>query len=261
MATDLSAHRVGSEAASALRLALEVVEEFIEASAAATALPELAALYKLAIAQLDCNYFAFVQLGARPAAGNPSVDGVPTVALDYPEPWVRQYLAQDYFAVDPVVRAARTAATPYAWSSLSDLTPRERQFLDESESAGLRHGLAIPIHEPQGRVFLACVATSQSSWNAKRLEPVLHMLAAQFHVRFCELGRSLGAETSVRLTSRERECLLWTARGKSSWSISRLIGISEHTVNFHVKNAMGKLGTASRVSAVAKCVRLGLIVP
>ena len=258
MATNLSAHRIGAEPVSALRSALAVVAEFMEAGAAASALPELAALYKTAIAQLDCDHFAFVQLG-EPAGGR--ADGIQSLAIDYPELWRRRYQDEKYLAVDPVVRHARTIATPYAWSSLVDLSAQERQFLDESESAGLRHGFSIPIHEPQARLFLASVATSQSSWHGKHLEPALHMLAVLFHTRFCELERSLGAEAPVRLTTRERECMVWTARGKSSWSISRLIGISEHTVNFHVKNAMGKLGTASRVSAVAKCVRLGLIAP
>jgi DNA-binding CsgD family transcriptional regulator len=63
----------------------------------------------------------------------------------------------------------------------------------------------------------------------------------------------------IQLSRRERECLAWTAQGKSSWDIGMILNISENTVNFHVKNAMRKLGTTSRTVAVVKAIRLNLI--
>ncbi|WP_354217367.1 LuxR C-terminal-related transcriptional regulator [Bradyrhizobium sp. JR19.8] len=35
--------------------------------------------------------------------------------------------------------------------------------------------------------------------------------------------------------------------------------VSENTVNFHLKNAMRKLGTSSRTRCVVKPIRLGII--
>lgn len=61
------------------------------------------------------------------------------------------------------------------------------------------------------------------------------------------------------LSPRQKECLRWTAQGKSSWDISRILNISENTVNFHVKNAMRKLETSSRTAAAIKAMQLGLI--
>ncbi len=61
------------------------------------------------------------------------------------------------------------------------------------------------------------------------------------------------------LSAREIECILWSARGKSSWEIGRILGRSENTVNFHIKNIMRKLDTGSRTVAVIKAVRLGII--
>ncbi|MGZ2505090.1 LuxR family transcriptional regulator [Rhizobium leguminosarum] len=63
----------------------------------------------------------------------------------------------------------------------------------------------------------------------------------------------------IRLTQREKECLSWVAKGKSSFVISRLLCISEHTVNFHIKNTLRKLNVSSRFVAVQKAARLGLI--
>jgi DNA-binding NarL/FixJ family response regulator len=64
-----------------------------------------------------------------------------------------------------------------------------------------------------------------------------------------------------RLTERELETLTWAARGKSSADAAVILGISERTVNFHLDNAMRKLGVATRVQAAVKCAMLGLIRP
>ena len=40
-----------------------------------------------------------------------------------------------------------------------------------------------------------------------------------------------------------------------------ILEISEHTVNYHIKNAMKKLDAHSRTVAVVKAVRFGLIDP
>jgi DNA-binding CsgD family transcriptional regulator len=65
----------------------------------------------------------------------------------------------------------------------------------------------------------------------------------------------------MRFTRRERECLEWVARGKSSWDISIILNISENTVNFHLKNTMKKLGASRRSVAAIKAIKLGLIDP
>jgi len=63
----------------------------------------------------------------------------------------------------------------------------------------------------------------------------------------------------VSLTQREREALQWAAEGKSEWEIGERMGISEHGVDKHMRSAREKLGTRTRVHAVAEAIRLGLI--
>jgi DNA-binding CsgD family transcriptional regulator len=62
-----------------------------------------------------------------------------------------------------------------------------------------------------------------------------------------------------QLTGREISCLRWVAKGKSSWEIGGILRISEHTVNFHVKNAMAKLLTTSRTVAAIVAAERGII--
>jgi len=61
------------------------------------------------------------------------------------------------------------------------------------------------------------------------------------------------------LTSREREVLLLLADGLSNKVIADRLGISDHTVKFHVASILGKLGASSRTEAVTSAIRLGLI--
>jgi DNA-binding NarL/FixJ family response regulator len=61
------------------------------------------------------------------------------------------------------------------------------------------------------------------------------------------------------LTPRERQVLDFVARGLSNRVIAERLGISEHTVKFHVSSIYGKLGVSGRAEAVSQGLRQGLI--
>jgi len=63
----------------------------------------------------------------------------------------------------------------------------------------------------------------------------------------------------LALSDRQLECLAWSAKGKTAWEVSRIIGVTERTVNFHLQTAMSKLEATSKHHAWLKAVRLGLI--
>jgi DNA-binding NarL/FixJ family response regulator len=61
------------------------------------------------------------------------------------------------------------------------------------------------------------------------------------------------------LTARELEVLELLAEGLSNRSAAERLGISEHTVKFHVSAIYGKLGASSRAQAIRRAARRGLI--
>jgi DNA-binding CsgD family transcriptional regulator len=61
------------------------------------------------------------------------------------------------------------------------------------------------------------------------------------------------------LRNREIECLRWVAEGKTSIEISRIIDLSEHTVNHYLAACCRKLDAVNRVQAAVKAVRLGIV--
>jgi DNA-binding NarL/FixJ family response regulator len=62
-----------------------------------------------------------------------------------------------------------------------------------------------------------------------------------------------------RLTAREIDVLGELARGAANKAIAARLGISEHTVKFHIASIFAKLAVSSRTEAVTHGVRLGLI--
>ncbi len=68
-----------------------------------------------------------------------------------------------------------------------------------------------------------------------------------------------GGEPTETLTAREIQVLRGVAAGLTNKAIALKLGISEHTVKFHLGSAMSKLGAASRAEAVAMAIQRGLI--
>lgn len=61
------------------------------------------------------------------------------------------------------------------------------------------------------------------------------------------------------LTCREKSCLSWAAKGKTSWEISQILCISERTVNFHLGNCIAKTNSNNRQQAISRCISAGHI--
>jgi two-component system, NarL family, response regulator YdfI len=66
-------------------------------------------------------------------------------------------------------------------------------------------------------------------------------------------------ELSEEITSRETEVLRMLAEGLVNKDIAARLGISEHTVKFHISSILDKLGAATRTEAVTLGIRRGLI--
>ncbi len=61
------------------------------------------------------------------------------------------------------------------------------------------------------------------------------------------------------LTAREREVLELVSQGLPNKAIATRLGLSDHTVKFHLSSIFSKLGVSTRTEAVRRAVRAGLI--
>lgn len=61
------------------------------------------------------------------------------------------------------------------------------------------------------------------------------------------------------LTRREHDVLELASQGLSNREIGAVLGISDHTVKFHLASVYGKLGVATRAEAVQRGLRSGIL--
>jgi two-component system, NarL family, response regulator YdfI len=89
---------------------------------------------------------------------------------------------------------------------------------------------------------------------------VLHPSAAPFSVsRVARGGRTPGPTQIDPLTPRELEILAMMAEGMRNRAIASRLGISTHTVKFHIAAILDKLNARSRTEAVTIGLRQGLL--
>ncbi|MBZ5592332.1 MAG: response regulator transcription factor [Acidobacteriia bacterium] len=120
-------------------------------------------------------------------------------------------------------------------------------------AAGLGSGLraALPRRASAEEIVAAIEAAAQGL-------VVLHPDTLAALQRMEPVGRSPG-ELDGALTAREIEVLRMLAEGLANKNIAFRLGISEHTVKFHIASIFTKLNASSRAEAVAIGMRQGLI--
>lgn len=120
----------------------------------------------------------------------------------------------------------------------------------EWSSASLREGLRAILPETA---------------RPEEIAAALHAAAAGFAmIAPGELEQLLpepasSAVTAESLSGRETQVLRMLADGHANKEIAYRLGISEHTVKFHVASILSKLGAGTRTEAVTLGIRRGLI--
>lgn len=92
----------------------------------------------------------------------------------------------------------------------------------------------------------------------RALERDIRHLEEKVQVGFATRTHS---EMSVKLSTRENDCLVWLARGLRNEIIADRLRISSSTVEMHLTNARRKLAAATREQAIAIAIQFGLIKP
>lgn len=188
------------------------------------------------------------------------------IQSNYPAAWRERYDGERYAYVDPIVTHCLASTLPIVWQPDMFRSQTQRTLYEEACAHGIRAGLSLPIHGPNGEFGMLSFATNaQPDADFMRAAhaslPDLALVrdyAFATGIRFCP---QTGQEAAPRLTPRELEVLNWVMVGKSSWEISKITGCSEATVNFHMGNIRQKFNVNTRQQAVVRAISLGLITP
>lgn len=176
----------------------------------------------------------------------------PAIRLDnYPSDWVDYFDAHKLGVSDPVHRASHVTSVGFPWSRLEamiKLTPRDAEVLALAQRRGIGDGFTVPANVP-GESNGSCSFATRSGITLREEYLPLAQLSGAFAfeaARRLSGMRAGGPAPDARLTDRQRDCVVWAARGKSDWEISRILDVSHATVIQHLKQARERYGVGKR---------------
>lgn len=189
------------------------------------------------------------------------------VKSNYSAAWRAHYDAERLAYIDPTVGHCLHSSMAVVWQPETFQTPAQREMYEEASLHGVRSGVTLPVHGPNGEFgvlsFVSDAApTAAFVRDMEQLLPGLSMLrdyAFSSSLKFAVPHEA--SDGAPRLTPRELEILNWVMVGKSSWEISKITRCSEATVNFHIGNIRQKFGVNTRQQALVKAISMGLITP
>ncbi|MGL4233122.1 MAG: helix-turn-helix transcriptional regulator [Casimicrobium sp.] len=190
------------------------------------------------------------------------------LASTYSQEWMKEQsrLSPTEAMKDPIVTHLKSRVEPIFWSKSNyeqtGLTALYEQFRDQ----GLGSGIALAVRGLNGEMLSVGLSNSEQV-ESGATTPIaqmgaLYLSATAMFNRISsieEKRKNALRHESPKLTPREIECLQWARSGKTSWEIAKILGISQATSTFHMKNAIAKLDAANKTHAVIVAVERGLI--
>ena len=188
----------------------------------------------------------------------------PAIRLDnYPDRWVDYFDDHKLGPSDPVHRACHLTSVGFAWSRLSlmiQLSARDSEILELARDNGIGDGFTVPAHVPGESNGSCSFAMARGRPMSEDHLPVAHMVGAFAFEAARRLWRMRGTAAPPRpLTDRQRDCLVWVARGKTDWEIAKILGVSHETVIQHLKQARERYGVAKRTTLTVSALFDGTI--
>lgn len=226
------------------------IREFAEAARGLESISDLRQLMSDVIGHFGVEYFLMthhVDFG-RPAPGSVQLS-------NYPAEFIAVQRERGGWRNDPVLLACERTTAGFFWSDIGQIIPlttvHQRRFAG-GRRYGLGDGFVVPNHIPgeySGSVHFT-VRTGKPF--PRELASAFQSLATFGFETARQLVRS---ETDLPishapLTTRQLDCLLLAARGKSDTDIGQLLGISPATVNEHIEAAKRRYCVATRQQAI-----------
>ena len=180
---------------------------------------------------------------------------------NYSPAWQERYQRQNFIEQDPTVLLGRRTNAPMLWCE--QLFEEAKSMWEEAQAHGLQHGWSQSSIDSTGAASLLSLSRSQDK--ISQLELVEKECRMRWLVQVAHLALSKAYKTESEgntlpeLSKRETEVMRWSADGKSAVEVADILNLSKNTVDFHIKNAVQKLGTKNKTAAVVRAVMLGLL--
>lgn len=162
--------------------------------------------------------------------------------------------AETYVRRCPVTRHVLETREPFFWTKTIAKEGELYKIVRHPRGQGI-HGLQVPVFGPLGLEGAMSLGGRQIDASRQaRLSMGLIATTAFFSAR--RLLEAI-AEVVGPLSEREREVLSWTAAGRRQVEIAATLGLSERTVENHLRRIRKRLGVATTAQAIRVAIRNG----
>src|SRR3546814_498568 len=185
------------------------------------------------------------------------------VIHNYPDGWAEYFTTHQLHVNDPVLRASERSQLCFRWSAVPKLVKfsgQDRQIMEDAISHGLTDGCTVPFQKPGELPGSISFATPKGEVDDEKLlfAQLIGSLAFEA-ARRVSLEKGGLLRPDVKLTERQRECLILAARGQTDAEIARTLGISEETATLHLKTARERYGVSKRLPLAIRALYDGQI--
>ncbi|WP_417434207.1 helix-turn-helix transcriptional regulator [Hoeflea sp.] len=191
--------------------------------------------------------------------GNNSID--PLVKTNrFPQEWWNRYVELDYAKKDAVCQQVYSTMSPFVWHDVQPgFTSRDgaARIAGEAAEHGLVDGYIVPVFSRDEWLSAISFAAPKRLILSQKERGALNLMA--IYTSSAIERRQQKRPARGKLSTREREVLLWTSAGKSCWDVSVILGISEKTVRYHTAQIRTKLNATNTTHAVVRALQQGEI--
>lgn len=202
--------------------------------------------------------FQYMIYTGLPVGNNP-ID--PLVKTNrFPQDWWNRYVEQDFAKSDAVCQQVFSTMSPFTWHEVDPsfaALEGAAQVSSEAAEHGLADGYIVPVFSRDEWLSAISFGGPAKLTLSQRDRGALNLMA--IYTSSAIERRQQKRPTRGKLSSREREVLLWTSAGKSCWDVSMILGISEKTVRFHTAQIRTKLNATNTTHAVTRALQQGEI--
>jgi DNA-binding CsgD family transcriptional regulator len=162
--------------------------------------------------------------------------------------------------IDPVTHHVSQSVIPLVWTVEQPVGIATAFPYRELRTLGLRVGWSVAARGEQSFSRIDFYSRNPQAFAQPRMHSSLLHLSCYLN----EAARALWERQAPKavapvLTARERQCLRWSASGKTSNEIGSILGISQNTVYFHLKRAASKLDVYGTRHAITRAMELRLL--
>ncbi len=174
-----------------------------------------------------------------------------------------EYDARELAVRDPFLQRARNNVGSFRWEDIPQ-SERTEEVMSFMAGYGMKHALVSTYVLPDGYIGIIVLArpnpfpekdeadlfNSGTLLCGSLLRTVIYNFMAD---------NPIVTQTGVTLTDTEKDCVELIAMGKTAKAVGRELGITDHTVRYHLDRVAAKLDVQTRKQAVAEAMRRDLV--